>query len=173
MAVVEISLDSPTLAQDSVCICGLVNYFRFNYHLNRWTSLQFMGDGGYTGFALSLRDSVILWFCKAFRWKFSSHFSQELWCLQSWNLDTCGQWVDVSCIPQSGCYLLFVPLFIFLSLQFSNIKIFHHTFLRNCEAYKVEIWYMWTLGGCIVYTGTMLLPLINPFIVTPALAWVT
>ena len=24
--------------------------------------------------------------------------------------------------------------FIFLSLQFSNIKIFHHTFLRNCEA---------------------------------------
>ena len=29
--------------------------------------------------------------------------------------------------------------FIFLSLQFSNIKIF--TFLRNCEAYKVETWY--------------------------------
>ena len=24
--------------------------------------------------------------------------------------------------------------FIFLSLQFSNIEIFHHTFLRNCEA---------------------------------------
>ena len=28
--------------------------------------------------------------------------------------------------------------FRFLSLQFSNIKIFCHTFLRNCEAYKVE-----------------------------------
>ena len=24
--------------------------------------------------------------------------------------------------------------FIFLSLQFSDIEIFHHTFLRNCEA---------------------------------------
>ena len=28
--------------------------------------------------------------------------------------------------------------FFFLSLQLSNIKIFHHTFLRNCEALKVE-----------------------------------
>ena len=35
--------------------------------------------------------------------------------------------------------------FIFLSLQFSNIKIFCHTFLRNCEAWKVETWY--TRGG--------------------------
>ena len=31
--------------------------------------------------------------------------------------------------------------FIFLSLQFSNIEIFRHTFLRNFEAYKVETWY--------------------------------
>ena len=30
--------------------------------------------------------------------------------------------------------LLFVPLFYFLSLQFSNINFFRHTFLRNCEA---------------------------------------
>ena len=30
--------------------------------------------------------------------------------------------------------------FIFLSLQFSNIKIFRHTFLRNCEALKVITW---------------------------------
>ena len=28
--------------------------------------------------------------------------------------------------------------FIFLSLKFSNIKIFRHTFLRNCEAWKVD-----------------------------------
>ena len=46
--------------------------------------------------------------------------------------------------------------FIFLSLQFSNIKIFHHTFLRNCEALKVET--------CIVYTGIRLLLLIHSFI---------
>ena len=38
---------------------------------------------------------------------------------------TRGQCVDVSCIPESGCCCLFVPLFFhFLSLQFSNIKIF-------------------------------------------------
>ena len=29
----------------------------------------------------------------------------------------------------------------FLSHQFSNVKIFRHTFLRNCEAMKVETWY--------------------------------
>ena len=102
-----------------------------------------------------------------------------------------GQWADVSCIPESGCCCLFVPLFryvsfslsnfqalnvfftlfsgtvrprilkpgthvdigrmyrvyrnqaaaylslyffIFLSLQFSDINIFCHTFLRNYEA---------------------------------------
>ena len=46
-----------------------------------------------------------------------------------------GRWVDVSCIPESGCCCLFVPLFHhFLSSQFSNIKIFRHTFLLNCEA---------------------------------------
>ena len=33
----------------------------------------------------------------------------------------------------SAAYL-FLYIFIFLSLQFSNIKIFRHTFLRNCEA---------------------------------------
>ena len=31
----------------------------------------------------------------------------------------------------------------FFFLQFSNILNFLHAFLRNCEAYKVEIWYTW------------------------------
>ena len=54
--------------------------------------------------------------------------------VRQWVAVSCihGQWVGVSCIPESGC--LFVPLFIFLSLQFSNIKSFRRTFLRNCEA---------------------------------------
>ena len=29
----------------------------------------------------------------------------------------------------------------FFSLQFSNIKNFRHTFLRNCEAWKVDAWF--------------------------------
>ena len=38
---------------------------------------------------------------------------------------TRGQWTDVSCKLESGCCCLLIPLFLhFLSLQFSNIKIF-------------------------------------------------
>ena len=127
-------------------------------------------------------------------YKFSSHFSQELWGLEGWWC-TCGQWVAVSSIPESGCCCLFISFistffllsnfqtlkffvtlfagtvrprrlklgthmdsgqmyrnqavaayssryfFIFLSLQFSNITNFHHTFLRNYEALKIETWY--------------------------------
>ena len=57
--------------------------------------------------------------------------------------------------------------FIFLSLQFSNIKIFLHTFLRNCEAQKIKTWYtygQWVDVQCIVYSGIGLLLLIHPFI---------
>ena len=46
--------------------------------------------------------------------------------------------------------------FIFLSLQFSNIKIFRHTFLRNYEAKKVETSYthgQWTDVSCILESG--------------------
>ena len=47
---------------------------------------------------------------------------------------TRGKWVDVSCIPESGCCCLFVPLFFNFFLQYSNIKHLHYIFLRNCEA---------------------------------------
>ena len=46
--------------------------------------------------------------------------------------------------------------FIFLSLQFSNIKRFRHTFLRNCEALKVETWYtrgQWADVLCVPESG--------------------
>ena len=45
------------------------------------------------------------------------------------------QWADVSCVPESGCCCLFIPLFLhsFFSTIF-NIEIFRHTFLRNFEA---------------------------------------
>ena len=57
---------------------------------------------------------------------------------------------------QAAAAYLSLYFFNFLSLQFSNIKIFHHTFLSNCEALKVET--------CIVYTGIRLLLLIHSFI---------
>ena len=68
-------------------------------------------------------------------WNILSHFSQELWGLEDWNLVQ--TWTVGRLIVYTGirCCCLFTPLFIsFLSLQFSNIKIFHHTFLSNCEA---------------------------------------
>ena len=69
----------------------------------------------------------------------------------------CGQWTDASCIPESGCCCLFVSLLLqFLSLQFSNIKIFRHTFLRKNKAYKIESWYthgQWADVSCIHESG--------------------
>ena len=49
--------------------------------------------------------------------------------------------------------------FIFLSLQFSNIKLFRHTFLRNSEALKVETWYtrgQWADVLCVPESGCCL-----------------
>ena len=49
-----------------------------------------------------------------------------------------------------------IDFFSFLSLQFSNIKIFCHTFLRNCEAYKVDTWYtcgQWVDVSCLPQSG--------------------
>ena len=42
---------------------------------------------------------------------------------------------------QTAAAYLSLYFFIFLSRQFSNIKIFLHSFLRNCEALKIETWY--------------------------------
>ena len=57
---------------------------------------------------------------------------------------------------QAAAAYLSLYFFIFLSLQFSNIAIFCHTFLRNCEALKVETWYkrgQWTDVSCIPQSG--------------------
>ena len=43
-------------------------------------------------------------------------------------------WIYCVYRNQAAAAYLSLYFFIFLSLQFSNIKIFYHTFLRNCEA---------------------------------------
>ena len=55
----------------------------------------------------------------------------EAWKVDSWY--TRGQWADVLCIPESAAAAAgsSIYFFIFLPLQFSNIKVFRHTFLRN------------------------------------------
>ena len=72
----------------------------------------------------------------------------------------------VSCILESGCCsYLSLCFFIFLSLQFSNIKNFLSRFSQ--KLWGVEGWnlvHTWTMGGCIMYTGIRLLLLICPFI---------
>ena len=65
-----------------------------------------------------------------------SHFSQQLWGLENWNM--VHTWTVGRCIVYTGIRLLvfirpFISSFFFLS-KFPNIKIFRHTFLRNCEA---------------------------------------
>ena len=57
---------------------------------------------------------------------------------------------------QAAAAYLSLYFFIFLSLQFSNIKIFRHTFLRNCKAWKVETWYthgQWADVSCLPESG--------------------
>ena len=125
--------------------------------------------------------------------------------------------MDVSCVPESCCCsYLSLYFFIFLSLQFSNIKNFRHTFLRNVRPRRLKLgtnvdsgqmyavylnqaaaaylslfiflslqfsnlqifvtlfsgtirprWlklvHAWTVGRCIVYTGIRMLLLIHPF----------
>ena len=82
---------------------------------------------------------------------FLSHLYQELWGIEGWNL--VHMWtVGVWCIPESGCCSLFLLLF-FLSLQFSNIKIFLSHLSQ--ELWGLEGWNViptWTMGGWIVYT---------------------
>ena len=78
-----------------------------------------------------------------------------------WTVDRC------IVILESGCCCLFVPLFfIFLSLQFSNIKIFQSFSSHFSQGlWGLEGWnlvHMWPMGGCIVYTEIMLLLLFVP-----------
>ena len=54
---------------------------------------------------------------KIFRHTFLGYYEAKI---ENWY--TRGQWADVSCIPDSGCCCLFIPLFIFLSVQFSTLK---------------------------------------------------
>ena len=66
---------------------------------------------------------------------------------------------------QAAAAYLSLYLFIFLSLQFSNIKIFRHTYIRNSETSKVETWYtrgQWVDLWCI--PKIRLLLLVCPFI---------
>ena len=93
--------------------------------------------------------------------KFLSHFSQELWGLEDWNLVHSGQMYHVLRNQAAAAYL---------SLHFSFSPIFKHwNFLSHFsqELWGLEGWnivHMWTVGRCIVYTGIRLLLLICPFI---------
>ena len=74
-----------------------------------------------------------------------------------------GQWADVSCIPESGCCCLFVPLFLHFSFYpIFNIEIFRHTFLGNWGLEDWKLVHTWTVGRCIMYTGIRLLLLSHP-----------
>ena len=65
-------------------------------------------------------------------------------------LGTHVDWVNVSCIPESGCCCLFVPIFFIFS--FSNIqtlKIFVTLFSGTVRPRRLTLVHTWTMGGCI------------------------
>ena len=122
----------------------------------------------YTGIRLLLHihPFISFFFLSNFQhWNFSSHFSQELWGLEDWNL--VHTWTVGRCIVYTGIRLLlsFVPLFLHFSFfTFFNIEIFCH-FSR--ELWGLEDWKLvqtWTVGRCIMFTGIRLLLLLHPFI---------
>ena len=94
-------------------------------------------------------DLVVDWDVKL-QHKQTQNFSQKLWGLECWNL--VHTWTVGRCFVYSGIGLLllicpfifhfslFVSLFIFLSLQFSNIKSFRHTFLRRIFRHTFLSW---------------------------------
>ena len=67
-------------------------------------------------------------------WNFSSHFSRELWDLEDWKL--VHAWTVGRCIMYTRFRLLLLshPFIHFSFSPIFNIEIFHHSFLRNCEA---------------------------------------
>ena len=81
---------------------------------------------------------------------------------------TRGQWADVLCVPESGCWCLFVPLFLHFSFStiFKQYKFSSHF---SQQLWGIEDWNMvhtWSVGRCIVFTGIRLLVLIRPFILS-------
>ena len=67
-----------------------------------------------------------------------------------------GQWADGSCIPESGCCCLFVSLFLHFSFSpIFNIEIFHHSFLRNCEAIFLSLQFSTFKFFVTLFLGTM------------------
>ena len=99
-------------------------------------------------------------------YNFSSHFSEELWGFEGWNL--VHTWTVGRCIVHTGIRLLlhicpFVSSFFFLS-NFQTLKVLSQF---SQELWGLEGWnlvHMWTVGRCIVCTGIRLLLLIRPFI---------
>ena len=75
---------------------------------------------------------------------------------------TCGQWVAVSCVPESGCYCLFVTLFFIFLSNFQTLNIFVTFFSGTVKPRRLNLVHRWIMGGCIVYTGIMLLLLFVP-----------
>ena len=95
---------------------------------------------------------------------FLSHFSQELWCLEGWNLVHTRTMEDTSCIPKSCCCSYSsLCLFIFLSLPFSSIKMFRQIFVGNWGLEGWKFIQTRTVSSCIVYTEIRMLLLIHPF----------
>ena len=98
--------------------------------------------------------------------KFSSHFSQELWGLEDWNM--VHTWTVGRCIMYTGIRLLvlirpIISSFFFLS-NFQTLKFLSHF---PQELWGLEDWnlvHTWTVGSCIMCTGISMLLLIRAFI---------
>ena len=103
---------------------------------------------------LSLQFWNIKTFCHIFLW------NCEAYKVETWY--THERWVDASCILESDCCCLFVPLFFYISFSISKTLKISFT-LKLWGIHNWNLVHMWAMGGSMVYTGIRLL-LTSPFI---------
>ena len=120
------------------------HFFREQWGLEDWNLVQTWTVGRrimYTGIRLLLliRPYFFIFLSNFQHWNFSSHFSREQWGLEDWKLVhtwTVGRYIMYT---RSGCCCLFIPLFIFLSLQFSTLKFFVTLFTGAVRSRRLKL----------------------------------
>ena len=112
----------------------LRNYYAYKvetwYTLRQWVDISCILNE-ISLLLLLICSFVSSFFCPIFIKKFHHTFLRncEAYKVETWY--THGQWVDVLCIPEPGCSVLFVSLFHFSFSPASTHRNLRHIFLRN------------------------------------------
>ena len=112
-------------------------------HADQWLlfTAPLWKSGDYTGFTLSFRHSVIQSFHNLWNENVSSHFSQKLWGLESWNLVHIWTVGRCSVCTRIGLLLLVCPFIssIFFLSNFQTLKFFVTLFSGTVRPRRLKL----------------------------------